>query len=429
MLKSIFVQLWNRRRSNGWIFLELLLVFCLVWYMVDYFFMLGWNYNLKSYRDTDYTYQVILAQFPEDHPDFKEEANDPEVKEANYTRILNHIRIYPGVEAVAVSFSHSTPGSDNYASTGIRNQKDTTLVAYPQQFWISPQGDYFRVFGHSQDKGTKKVSMSDFDWANPNAVVIDKLTEEALFAGESAVGKLIEDPYAKSLYEVVGVLDNIKRFDIERPSAVMYRSERLEASTISDVEISIRINEKTGSKQFIEEFKEQMNNDLQLGNFYLQGIEPYNDLMAELDNSYGYTTVRRVRLYMMLFFLLCLILCVMGTFWYRIHIRREELGIRMALGASRSQIAVLLIGEGVCLLALVVIPAVIIEFQFVHAGLIRTITAQGNYLNALPDNIPLRFLLTNILTGFMLVFFIAVAILFPAYRASQMAPADALHDE
>ena len=32
MIHSILHQIWNQRRSNGWLFAELLIVFTLMWY-------------------------------------------------------------------------------------------------------------------------------------------------------------------------------------------------------------------------------------------------------------------------------------------------------------------------------------------------------------------------------------------------------------
>ena len=39
MWKMTWIQLMNRWRSNVWVCVELLLAFCLAWYMVDYFFV------------------------------------------------------------------------------------------------------------------------------------------------------------------------------------------------------------------------------------------------------------------------------------------------------------------------------------------------------------------------------------------------------
>lgn len=37
MIKQIFKMIWNQRRLNGWIWMELLVVFVALWYLVDMF--------------------------------------------------------------------------------------------------------------------------------------------------------------------------------------------------------------------------------------------------------------------------------------------------------------------------------------------------------------------------------------------------------
>jgi ABC-type antimicrobial peptide transport system permease subunit len=132
----------------------------------------------------------------------------------------------------------------------------------------------------------------------------------------------------------------------------------------------------------------------------------------------------------MLFFLLNILLCVMGTFWYRIRLRREETGIRKALGASQKSIRNLFLAEGLCLLTIAALPAIFIEFQFVHAGLIDTLGQDsGNIGMYFPDRTGLRFLVTNAITWVVMSAVVITAIWLPARKAAAMAAADALHYE
>ncbi len=47
-----------------------------------------------------------------------------------------------------------------------------------------------------------------------------------------------------------------------------------------------------------------------------------------------------------IFLLINVFLAVIGTFWFRVNRRRNELGLRMAVGSSRRRLQQLLIGEG-----------------------------------------------------------------------------------
>ena len=89
----------------------------------------------------------------------------------------------------------------------------------------------------------------------------------------------------------------------------------------------------------------------------------------------------------------------------------------------------MLILEGLCLLTVVVLPAMLIEVQFVYLDLIDTLGQGKNNLGYLPDRLVLRFILTNLLTWVLLAVAIVAAIWLPADKAAKMAPADALHYE
>ncbi|MCD8267850.1 MAG: hypothetical protein LUD46_04890 [Parabacteroides sp.] len=125
MLKMIFIQLWNRKRNNLWILVELLLIFCLVWYMVDYFFVLGYNESLPMNRNIDHCWQVNVKQLSAEHPDYIAGESDSTALEDNYARVLDRLRRCEGVEAVAVMSTYSSPNSGSYMGNGYRNAQDS----------------------------------------------------------------------------------------------------------------------------------------------------------------------------------------------------------------------------------------------------------------------------------------------------------------
>lgn len=62
----------------------------------------------------------------------------------------------------------------------------------------------------------------------------------------------------------------------------------------------------------------------------------------------------------------------MGTFWFRTRHRRSEIALRMAMGSSRGRIRWQLLGEGLLLLALASIPALMICSNMVMADVTFT---------------------------------------------------------
>ena len=128
--------------------------------------------------------------------------------------------------------------------------------------------------------------------------------------------------------------------------------------------------------------------------------------------------------------MLCIFLCLIGTFWYRISLRQNEIGLRKAIGATRFSIHYSLIIEGIWLLIIILLPAMLIEFQFVYADLINTLgRQQAPNAQFLPDRTFLRFLITNAITFVLICIVIVSAIWLPARKGASLQPAYALHYE
>ena len=106
--------------------------------------------------------------------------------------------------------------------------------------------------------------------------------------------------------------------------------------------------------------------------------------------------------------------------WFRTQHRRREVALRMAMGSSRRGIFLRLMGEGILLLTVAAIPALIIAFNVGIAELVDISKMQFTV-----D----RFLIAAILTWLLMALMIIVGIWYPAYKAMQLQPADALHDE
>ena len=141
-----------------------------------------------------------------------------------------------------------------------------------------------------------------------------------------------------------------------------------------------------------------------LGNIQLK--EPRNDL-------YTYLSVA-------VFFLMNAFLAVLGTFWFRTQQRRSELGLRVALGSTRVSLRKLLLGEGLILLTLAFIPAIIVGANLGFAEIVSDYPVEFTLL---------RFLAGMSVTYILLAITVFIAVWLPARQAMGIQPAEALHEE
>lgn len=65
MTSHLFKLIYNQRRSNGWIVLELFLIFILIWVLVDFFSVLYLTARTPVGADITDTYLVKLSMTPQ----------------------------------------------------------------------------------------------------------------------------------------------------------------------------------------------------------------------------------------------------------------------------------------------------------------------------------------------------------------------------
>ena len=121
------------------------------------------------------------------------------------------------------------------------------------------------------------------------------------------------------------------------------------------------------------------------------------------------------------FLLLNIFLGILGIFWNRTQQRRSEIALHIALGASKVIVVKRLLLEGLIVLSI----ATICTLPFVYTIYMAEIPQSfyGIYISF--D----RFASTVGITYLLMLVMIAVGIGIPAWRAMQIEPAEALHEE
>ncbi len=421
------MSFFTRIRKNAWIGIELMLVFALMWFITDYLFIMGFNRNLSAHMDTDRVWKIEIGMLSETNPDYDSAADSADRKRADLELILKAVSQYKDVEQSALLLSYGIPFAGNYNGMILTNPSDTANRICVNSIRVYPRTDYFRTFAFTDTEG-KPVSMNDFDFSNPNNVVMSQSAADYLFPEGNAIGKTINHDTWQSgeieTYKVVGIVGNVKHTDYERPESNIYMADDIMFHRYLSNDIAVRLKPGVSEQTFADRFMEDMGNKLRLGNFYIKEIKSFETIREELNQEFGYITRISFGQIMSLFFLINIILCVMGTFWYRVRMRREEIGVRMAMGASKKQIKWMLFKEGLVLLTVAAIPAIFICLQLV-IGLSKE-TLHPEYII---DYTAVRFLIANLITWLILALTIVVSIWIPAGKAVQLTPADALHDE
>ncbi|MDR0894065.1 MAG: ABC transporter permease [Prevotellaceae bacterium] len=416
MLKQIIHQLWNRRRSNGWLFAELFIVFVLLWYCLDILYGFAYNGLQPKGYDIRHVYQVIIRANPTQLPAERTlETLQTQWLEPQ-EEILRRIRQYPGVESAAMWM-----GSDAYTRHTMYQgyTLDSVKVQLANIRYVSAAYfDVMRIPLQAGQVGEWEASI------HPTPAVITSDMADSLFhTTADVVGREIKDYYDGGFrYRIAGVCDRQKEDDYTRyePFILTPLPRWLYNTYGYTVNYCFRVRPEMDTPDFADRFYRAMTPQLQVAAFYLFEVNSYAAQKIERDAAEGVTPYIRGAELVVVFFAFNVFIGLLGTFWFRTRYRRSEIALRMAMGSSRARIRTQLIGEGLLLLLAAALPALVVCFNLVVADV--TITSEA-------DATPMRFWIVFTVTLLFMALMVLLGIGFPAQKAMQIQPAEALHED
>lgn len=415
MWKIALKQLWKNRKFNSWFFVEILIVSVLLWYCVDFLYVLVRKNIEPTGLNTDHVYRLNLGTNFNQNFD----RNNIDTVEAYMLdpllQIVRLVHEYPGVEAVAYSYG-TTQFSEWYM---FQNYTTNDSSSYHSAIrYVSEE--YPEVFKMDMRKG----GFTDWDLrAMPQGAVLSPDLADSLFHSQDVVGKTFHDYYTPDLkYKVAGISSPMKFQKYDRYQSFIYVpfSQQHLASSVPAIEV--RVRPEADSPQFAEQFIGAMKTRLNIGFFYLFGFMSY-DFRSEVANiNSGITQYVSVVAGLVSFFMFIIFLGIMGMFWFQVESRKSEIGLRMALGASRRSVLSYLVLESTVIFVLAFLPALIICANLAYWDVTYTFNNAMDYTWS-------RFWITVFITALIMNSVVSLGVLIPAYRASTVHPVEALRNE
>jgi len=334
--------------------------------------------------------------------------NDDE-KTLFYQRLVQRVRAVPGVESVTLLGNRLGSGwSDNnvYSIDGVTPSGSWEQVGMRSND-VGP--DFLHTLGISLLEG-RDITDADGRQA-PRVAVINETFARRFFPKNSPLGHMVGGVEAERQFTIVGVAADSKYTSVgEKARPVLYFpfSQR---SSVSDMEVEVR----TSSDPLA------LIPDLRVALRELDPNLPMQKPLAQravFEESFSQPRLfARLAMFFGLIAALLVATGLYGTLAYRVSRRTSEIGVRMALGAQRSEVLWMVLRESLLISAAGI--AVGVPLAIAGAQLMRSML-----FGVLPGD-SLSFI--GALIGVIVVALVASAI--PARRAASVDPIVALRYE
>ncbi len=431
MWKLILKNLWSRRRRNGWLLAELILVAILSWYIFDPVMVVTYERHLPLGYDADRLCMVSVGMLPQEAPGYEPQAADSASLMQTYLNLVDRARQHPDVEQATPVLSFVYPGAMGTGTSSFIAEGDS--VAHTALFIeFLPHTHFFETYGFQSGKGSMSAAqLSDLD--NGDYYIMTEDLLEGMFRTHIYRNQRCwKVNGTDTCYTAVkGTVKSCKYLSDKRPVPIVFMPLQNPdiLSSLDNMRIVVRLKEGVRMERFLHDFRPWMLRQLRIGNLYARELQSYDEINAAREFSDS-TVLYRRSLSIALFFLVNLCLGVIGTFWMQTRTRREEVGVMLSYGATPHRIRLLLLGEGTALTTLATFIGCFIYLQYAFSeGLNTGSSLMEAVTPSWVDNFGLHFFLVSLMVYVILLLVVWIGIYIPARRISSISPTEALRDE
>jgi len=328
-----------------------------------------------------------------------------------YQRMLERIKAIPAVGSTSISSHTLLSGGVSRGNVTVDDQdhEDSLMRAadeYTPHISVGPE--YFKTLGMTIMRG-REFTAQDNEGASMVAVVNETFVRR-YYDGENPVGHRIRFANRGIGPEIIGVVKDAKYINLREQALPTFYTSILQ-SEMREMTFQIRTpDDPTRIITAVRQAVREIDPNLPLSNI--------KTLAAQVDESL--VQERLIGTVSSFFGLLALLLAAVGLYGvmaYAVNLRTRELGIRMALGAQRSEVLRMVLNQGMKLVLIGIVLG--LAASFAATRLI------ASYLYDVTSTDPVTFVGVPIL----LLIVALLACFVPARRATRVDPLTALREE
>jgi len=333
-----------------------------------------------------------------------------------YKEVADKIRALPGVQAAVlardVPMSGGDPSMPVAVDGGAPRVTDGQVVT--RMRIIGP--DYFRGFQTRMLRG-REFTQDDTDTSQPVVVVSQSLAKR-YWPNQDPIGRTLKPNIADApWYTVIGVAQDVRHqgldADAEPTAYYPYAQFPNSIRALAGKYMTVVVRTNAHAAGLLDSIRHTVASVD--ANVPVYSIKSMDDFMADAGSF------RRLETSLIgIFAALALILAAVGLYGvmaYAVTQRTREIGVRMALGASRRNVLSLIVGHGMKMACIGLAAGII------GAVAVARLMASLVYQTSTTD------FATFISVGVLLVMFILLACIVPSLRATRVDPNIALRCE
>jgi putative ABC transport system permease protein len=398
MIKHLIKLVWNRKRANFLISLEIFISFLVLFAVIVLAVYFSENYRRPlgfSYENV-WNVQIDMKQLSDNY-------HLPEQVET-VRQLYLALKEFDQIEAAAGAFT--IPFSSSGGSIGRLRINGRSFLFRRNEV----TDDLDKVMGVKLIRGRWFGKEDDgSDW---QPVVINRLAEQTIFGNEDSVGKDIPGVGDPTKTRVVGVVEEFRHgSDFADPEIVIFfRTDLSDPGNRPPRNLLIKLRPGM-TRQFEERLVARLQAVAKDWSFQVQPlVELREEVLQQLLVPVSVAGLVAA------FLMIMVALGLTGVLWQNVTQRTKEIGLRRAKGATRPRIYRQILGELFIVTSFGLLAGVLVVVQFPLLNLIGFISAKVYVVS----------IIVSLVIIYLLTF---VCGLYPSWLATKVQPAEALHYE
>ncbi len=423
MINKIFKQVWNERKENAWLFVELVIVAFFLWYAIDPLYQLIGVLNIPQGFNDDNVCRLYVATYSKHSKMYDATAAcGDEAEEAAIENMTKSIISLPEVDKYSTGIA--SPYSESQLFSDFCTMQNDEFGETMNFHCVDACGgnilDVFQIKEIDSGKILPALEKGEFYLSRSAAMKIYGTTD--------CVGRVLSKGITHKLGTVKGVVEDIKLTPYDLP-----RSFVVSSLTASSGFIFLRLKEGVDKHAFIKRFNEEIAPTLRVGNYYPSTLRDYSELSNEIFEHQGNTSKYRFLQFLSFFAAFCAFLGIVSTFWIRTNDRRGDLGVMRSVGATKKRIVGQFVTEALLLVTVAFAVALPLIFYFYSVtGFSQPLENVGEeelVQFSVMFSPVVRFSLITLAAYLLIALTAVLAAVIPAVRACNVQIATALHEE